>query len=183
MLRPPPSQAHSSRILRRFAATPASTSPQGWHRQKARPTRVHRMGLGGTSALGREPLASGSALDPFHTRSSITRARRFERRRCRWESCRECHSEGMSTGPARRACLLSSVLLETGECGASPRHSAIARVAQPAEARRRERRQCRCESGREHHFRGAEATEDRHRAFTPARSACNSLRLHHAFGG
>ena len=25
------------------------------------------------------------------SRSSITRARRFERRRCRWESCRECH--------------------------------------------------------------------------------------------
>src|SRR6266496_6167278 len=36
-----------------------------------------------------------------------------------------------------------------------------ARVAQPAETRRRERRQCRCESCREHQYHGVEATEDR----------------------
>ena len=42
-----------------------------------------------------------------------------------------------------------------------------ARVAQPEEARRRERRQCRCESCREHQFHGVEATADRHRTFNP----------------
>ena len=36
-----------------------------------------------------------------------------------------------------------------------------------AETRRRERRQCRCESCREHQFHGAEATADRHRTFNP----------------
>jgi hypothetical protein len=34
-----------------------------------------------------------------------------------------------------------------------------------AETRRRERRQCRCESCREHQFQGAEATADRHPTF------------------
>ena len=36
-----------------------------------------------------------------------------------------------------------------------------------AEARRRERRQCRCKSCREHQFHGVEATADRHRIFNP----------------
>ena len=36
-----------------------------------------------------------------------------------------------------------------------------------AETRRRERRQCRCESCRGHQFHGAEATVDRHRTFNP----------------
>ena len=38
----------------------------------------------------------------FHSersRSLITRARRFERRRCRWESCRECQYTGTLLRP------------------------------------------------------------------------------------
>ena len=39
----------------------------------------------------RRTSASRTLPSSFHrSRSLITRARRFERRRCRWESCREC---------------------------------------------------------------------------------------------
>ena len=62
-----------------------------WHEESRKePFRINLR----RSSASRSSFAS--------SRSLITRARRFERRRCRWESCRECQFHGHVVQPEQQ---------------------------------------------------------------------------------
>ena len=65
-----------------------------------------------------------------------------------------------------RARVARKIPLCGNQAGNRDRPEVFARVAQLAEARRRERRKCGCESCHEHQIHGVEATADRHPVFT-----------------